>query len=170
MLSNSMVTMQKMKEIIHINYSEDGSNDKKKEEDTMYAFELFLQDCSGIKNYVHVYLWNICNTIHGCHKNNLYTKLSFQASPNTHPHPQAPPRKERIHLDISSPVYHKVYLKIHQTVMNWKDVSSQFRCLSYIGKQHFYFVLFKLEFCNLSKVCHTNNLAKTKCCLKLVIE
>lgn len=35
-----------MKEIIHINYSEDGSNDKRKEEDTMYAFELFLQDCS----------------------------------------------------------------------------------------------------------------------------
>lgn len=56
MLSNSMVTMQKMKEIIHINYSEDGSNDKKKEEDTMYAFELFLQDCAGIKSYVHVYL------------------------------------------------------------------------------------------------------------------
>lgn len=46
MLSNSMVTMQKIKEIIHINYSEDGSNDKRKEEDTMYAFELFLQDCS----------------------------------------------------------------------------------------------------------------------------
>nr|XP_034330986.1 uncharacterized protein LOC117690650 [Crassostrea gigas] len=46
MLSNSMVTMQKMKEIIHINYSEYGSNDKRKEEDTMYAFELFLQDCS----------------------------------------------------------------------------------------------------------------------------
>lgn len=55
MLSNSMVTMQKIKEIIHINYSEDGSNDKRKEEDTMYAFELFLQDCSGIKNGVHVY-------------------------------------------------------------------------------------------------------------------
>ncbi|XP_061175742.1 G2/M phase-specific E3 ubiquitin-protein ligase-like [Saccostrea echinata] len=45
-LSNSMLTMQKLKEIIQINYSEDGSNDKKREEDTMYAFELFLQDCS----------------------------------------------------------------------------------------------------------------------------
>lgn len=131
MLSNSMVTMQKIKEIIHINYSEDGSNDKRKEEDTMYAFELFLQDCSGIKNGVHVYLWNIC-TIHGCHKNNLYTEFSFQASSNTHPHSL---QEKRIHLDISSPVYHIVNFKIHQTVMNWKNVSFQFRCLSHIGKQ-----------------------------------
>ena len=52
--SSSMITMQKLKEIIYINYSEDGSNDKKKEEDTVYAFELFLQDCSGINNEVHV--------------------------------------------------------------------------------------------------------------------
>nr|XP_022338895.1 uncharacterized protein LOC111134287 [Crassostrea virginica] len=44
--SSSMITMQKLKEITYINYSEDGSNDKKKEEDTVYAFELFLQDCS----------------------------------------------------------------------------------------------------------------------------
>ena len=51
--SSSMITMQKLKEIIYINYSEDGSNDKKKE-DTVYAFELFLQDCSGINNEVHV--------------------------------------------------------------------------------------------------------------------
>lgn len=31
-----------MKEIIYINYSEDGLNDKRKEEDIMYVFEFFL--------------------------------------------------------------------------------------------------------------------------------
>ena len=42
--SNEKLSFLSMKKMIHVNYSESGSNNKEKEDKTMYCFDTFLQD------------------------------------------------------------------------------------------------------------------------------
>ena len=55
-IDNSRITLDRFKSMLQYNFSPEGSNARRTELDTVYAFEVFIQDCCGIiSNFYSVF-------------------------------------------------------------------------------------------------------------------